>query len=260
VLSSQQLPGTTGNFILDALRPADRARLLAHARRTDLQAKEVLAEPGRIVSRVYFPIGSIVSLINVMSDGSAMETFMVGREGMVGLCVFLGNGAAPNVRAVVHVPGEALSVDAMEFERQANGWGMLRTTLYAYTNALLVEAAQEIACARLHPLEARLSRCLLMMQDRAGTPEFSLTQELLSEMLGVHRPSLTVAALSLQKEGLISYRRGHVRIVDQPGLMEAACECYPVITAAFEDLVGAARSNDSRASVISLTDPAGAGR
>jgi CRP-like cAMP-binding protein len=229
----------TGNLLLDALPREERKQLVAKMRRERLRLGQVLAEPDRPTTRVHFPVGVVISLITTMSDGSAMETAMVGREGIVGIEVFLGNSTVGNIWAITQVPGEVLSLSSEEFEREVTASPELSATLRAFTNALLIQEAQAVACARLHSLDHRLSRLLLMTQDRAGTDEFPFTQESMSDMLGVHRPSVTLAARALHEKGLIRYHRGSMTILNRDGLAHTACECYSTMTSALGRLTGA---------------------
>jgi CRP-like cAMP-binding protein len=229
----------TGNLLIDALPDEDRGRLVEKMRFEKVGLRQVLAQPELPMKTVHFPLGAVISLITTLSDGSAMETAMVGREGIVGITVFLGDSTVSNVWAIAQVPGAALSLSAEEFERQASDSPKLAATLLAYTNALLIQEAQAVACARLHSVEHRMSRLLLMTEDRAGAEQFPLTQEGMSAMLGVHRPSVTLTAITLQERGLIRYRRGWMTILDRGGLINATCECYATMTLALGRLTGA---------------------
>jgi CRP-like cAMP-binding protein len=226
-------PGASGNGLIDLLGTDERKRFLARTTRRHLVAREVISEPARTLVHVLFPVGAVISLITTMSDGSAAEVAMVGREGMVGMPVFLGNHTLGNVRAVTQVPGDALAMGVRDLRRAVPGKGRLSDVLDGYANALLAQAAQEVACARLHSLEQRFTRFLLMTSDRAGVEEFPLTHDFLSDLLGVRRPSVSVAANALQVAGLIQYPRGSLTILDVPGLRASTCECYSLITAAF---------------------------
>jgi CRP-like cAMP-binding protein len=229
----------TGNLLLDALPLEERKHLVPKMRRERLRLRQVLAEPNRPTTRVHFPVGVVISLITTMSDGSAMETAMVGREGIVGIEVFLGDSTVGNFWAITQVPGDVLSLSSEEFEREVGASPGLSATLLGFTNALLIQEAQAVACARLHSLDHRLSRLLLMTQDRAGRDEFPLTQESMSDMLGVHRPSVTLAARALHEKGLIRYHRGCMTILNRDGLADATCECYSTMTSALGRLTGA---------------------
>jgi CRP-like cAMP-binding protein len=229
----------TGNLLIDALPDEDRARMVAKMRFERLGLRQILAQPELPMRTVHFPVGVVISMITTLSDGSAMETAMVGREGIVGITVFLGDSAVSNLWAITQVPGDSLSMSAEEFEREVSSSPKLAATLRGYTNALLIQSAQAIACARLHSVEHRLSRLLLMTEDRAGVDQFPLTQESMSAMLGVHRPSVTLAARTLQEKGLIHYRRGWMTILERDGLISATCECYATMTWALGRLTGA---------------------
>jgi CRP-like cAMP-binding protein len=156
---------------------------------------------------------------------------------MVGLPVFLGTDTMGNVRAIVQVAGQALGIEAKVFRAMLDEAPKLRDVLGAYTQALLSEAAQEVACNRQHTIDERLARWLLMTQDRVRSDAIHLTQEFLAKMLGVRRPSVTVAAGILQRDGLIQYRRGDMQILDREGLEKVTCECYDRITGEYERLL-----------------------
>jgi CRP-like cAMP-binding protein len=177
------------------------------------------------------------SLVILMRDGQAVEAGTVGNEGMVGLPVFLGAETSPH-RAFSQIPGEALRMRAKDFMEELERDGPLRRRLGLYNQALMNQMAYSVACNRLHSVEERMCRWLLMCNDRVGADQFPLTQEFLAQMLGVRRPSVTVVAGVLQKAGLIAYARGRVVILDRPRLEAASCECYQVVREEFDRLLG----------------------
>ncbi|MDQ3973109.1 MAG: Crp/Fnr family transcriptional regulator [Actinomycetota bacterium] len=225
------------NRLLAALPQAEARRLASICESVDLQSKAVLYEAGETVEDVYFSTGAVVSLVHVAADGSVVEVATIGNEGMAGLPAFLGTGSSPG-RAVTQIPGGALRAAAGAFRELADASGALHDRLQRYTQALLTQAAQNGVCHRLHSMEARCSRWILQTSDRAQSAEFPLTQEFLAEMMGVRRPSVTVAAGTLQQAGFIRYRRGRMAVVDREGLKAAACECYDVITEEYDRLLG----------------------
>lgn len=228
----------TGNYLLDRIPAATRGRLVESSRPVALELRQVLWEPGQELTRVHFPTRqAVVSLLIVMRDGATVEMASVGVEGMVGLPVFFGRPWWPNLRAIVQVAGEALVVPADVLAHEAERSKELRDVLSTYAQVLMAQTGQTLACNRLHPLEQRCSRWLLMMHDRARTDEFPFTQEFLADMLGVQRPTVTVVAGMLQKAGFIRYHRGRMEILNREGLESSSCECYQVIRAEFERLL-----------------------
>jgi CRP-like cAMP-binding protein len=192
--------------------------------------------PSASSSHVYFPIGVVISLVTSMEDGTAVELATVGREGMVGLPVFLGTGSLP-IQAFGQIPGEALRVTAEAFRAEIKRNGPLVQVLNRYMQALFIQVAQVAACNRVHLVEQRRARWLLQTHDRVGADQFLLTQEFLAQMLGVRRAGVSVAAGLLQKAGLIRYARGRITILDRPGQESAACECYRVVRREFDRLL-----------------------
>jgi CRP-like cAMP-binding protein len=186
---------------------------------------DVLYEPEDRIHDVYFPGRSVVSLLTVVDGHSALEVGLVGHEGMVGIPLALGV-AVSSVRALVQGSGPAMRMSAGNFRKALDASQPLQRGLHRYTHGLMAQITQTAACNRFHVVEARLARWLLMTQDRLGSGKFRLTHEFLSHMLGVRRVGVTHAASTLQRQGLIEYRRGDIRIVERAGLEAAACTCY----------------------------------
>jgi CRP-like cAMP-binding protein len=231
-------PPAVENRLLAALPASDRARLLARAETVHLDLRRSVHEANETIPHVYFPLNGVVSLTSQMEGGDVVEVGLVGREGVVGLPVFLGVDASP-FRAFAQVAGEGRRVAAAAFrEVVARGDG-LHDVLLRYTHVLLTQTAQAAACNRLHPVEQRLARWLLMTHDRVGEDRFPLTHEFLGVMLGVRRASVTIAAGTLQQVGLIHYHRGQITVLDRPGLEAAACDCYRLIRAEYERVLPA---------------------
>jgi CRP-like cAMP-binding protein len=222
------------NALLAALPAEARGMLTEGSRLVHLAQKRVLWEPGQASDSVYFPLSGVISLVTVMGDGDMVEVATVGREGMVGLHRFLGSPTMPNVRAISQVAGDSVEVDADAFREASAPPGPLHVMIERYALVMQVATAQEVACNRLHPLEMRCARWLLTTREQVGADGFGLTQEFLSEMLGVRRATVTIAAGMLQKAGLIRYRRGWIEILDPGRLAEAACECHGVIRGEYE--------------------------
>jgi CRP-like cAMP-binding protein len=216
------------NRLLAALPRGEYRRLLPELEQVAMPFAAVLYEAGGLIRHVYFPNDSIVSLLSVVADRSTLEVGVVGNEGMAGIPVFLGVGTSRN-RAIIQGAGTAMRMKASVLRREAEGAGALRHLLHLYTHSLLTQVSQSAACNRFHLVEARLARWLLTMHDRLRSDEFRLTQEFMSDMLGVRREGVSKAAGALQKDGLINYSRGRIKILDRAGLEAVACECYVVV-------------------------------
>ncbi|HST21694.1 MAG TPA: Crp/Fnr family transcriptional regulator [Blastocatellia bacterium] len=224
------------NRILRALPAKEYKRLVAHLEQVPLPFAEVLYEPGDTIEYVYFPNVGVVSLLSTVEDRSTLEVGVIGNEGMVGLSVLLGVKTSPN-RALVQGEGSAMRMKAATLRKAMNGDGSLQKLLYLSTHALMTQISQSAACNRFHIVEARLARWLLMTHDRTGTDEFRLTQQFLSDMLGVRRVGVTNAATALQKNKLITYSRGQITVLNRAGLEAAACKCYSIIKAEYDSFL-----------------------
>ena len=224
------------NRLLRALPRKEYKRLVAHLEQVPLLFAEVLYEPGDTIEYVYFPNDGIVSLLSTVEDRSTLEIGVIGNEGMVGISVLLGVKTSPN-RALVQGEGSAMRMKAAALRKAMNGDGSLQKLLYRSTHALMTQISQSAACNRFHTVEARLARWLLMTHDRMGTDEFRLTQQFLSDMLGVRRVGVTNAATALQKNKLITYSRGHITVLNRAGLEAAACKCYSIIKAEYDSFL-----------------------
>lgn len=215
------------NLLLDSLPPIERTPLLDRGDVVSLDVEDVLYEPGEAMDHVHFPLSCVVSLLTTLSAGLNIETATIGREGMVGLDLFLGADRSPNVRAVVQMPGAALRLQTPDFRGVMDG-AKLSHALRAYSRTLLLQATQAVACNQAHTTSERLARWLLQTSDRTGKEEIPLTQEFLSEVIGVRRASISEAVNELRARGGVTSRRGAIRIVDR-ALEDAACECYGLI-------------------------------
>lgn len=201
-----------------------------------LRLKKVLQEPDHPISHVYFVTNGVVSLVNEPDHGEIVEVATIGREGMVGFHIVLGADTMPN-RALVQVPGEGFRLEAARFRRFVDTHPDFRILLTRYTMALLNQIAQNASCNRLHEVQERCARWLLQTHDRVDGDSFPLTHEFLGQMLGVHRPTVSIAAGMLQKAGLITYARGIITIIDRPGLEGASCSCYRFIEREYKRLL-----------------------
>jgi CRP-like cAMP-binding protein len=216
------------NHLLAALATDDLARLLPRLEAVYLPLGKMLYEPGMQMQHAYFPTTSIMSLHYVMASGASAEAAGVGNEGIVGVSLFLGGDSTAS-SAVVQTAGHAYRLDARSLKDEFKCAGSLQRMLLRYTQALITQMAQTAACNRHHSVDQQLSRWLLLTLDRGLPRELVMTQELVASMLGVRREGITEAAGKLQQAGCISYRRGHITVLDRAGLETRACECYQVV-------------------------------
>lgn len=217
-----------GNWLLDALPDAAYERLALNLKPVSFSLGQVIYESGGKIDNVYFPTTSHVSLLYTMLNGSTAEMGLVGNEGVLGVALFMGGETTHN-RAVIQGSGEALKLKAKAAQEEFARGGEFQHLLLRYTMSLITQISQTAVCNRLHSVEKRLCRWLLMTHDRTHSDELQMTQEFISHMLGVRREGVTHAAGSLQQRGLISYVRGHIKIVDRPRLEQYVCECYEVV-------------------------------
>ncbi|MEN9481219.1 MAG: hypothetical protein RLZZ298_2614 [Pseudomonadota bacterium] len=216
------------NHLLAALPPAEFEVLAAHLELVTMRLGQMLYEPGGQLQHAYFPTTSIISLHYVMESGASAETAGVGNEGMLGVSLFMGGDTTPS-SAVVQTAGHAYRLERRLLKQEFERGGLLQKLLLRYTQALLTQMAQTAVCNRHHSLEQQLCRWLLLTLDRLPSNELVMTQELVASMLGVRREGITVAAGDLQRAGYISYRRGHIAVLNRAGLEASSCECYAVV-------------------------------
>jgi CRP-like cAMP-binding protein len=216
------------NRLLAALPRSEYRRLLSGLEPIHLKHGDVLYQPGKAMRHAYFPGTCLVALFAVAEEYTALEIGSVGSEGILGIPLALGV-AVSSVRALVQGSGTAMRIKAVRFCRELDRSPRLRRAILRYAHLRMVEAAQMAVCSRFHRLEARLARLLLMTRDHMQSDDLSLTHEFLAQMLGVRRVGVTAAAGALQQRGLISYRRGNIRILDGGGLEAASCRCYLIV-------------------------------
>lgn len=233
--TSLLLDGVPRNRLLAALPRPELELILPSLTRVDLATGMTIYEPATPITHVYFVLSGIVSMVSQMREGT-VEVGTVGCEGMTGLPIVLAADTMPS-RAFVQVPGEALVMHTDDLRRAMDDSPTLRRLLFRYVLALFDQTAQHAACNRLHALEERCARWLLMTHDRVDGDILLLKQQFLAEMLGVHRPAVTLAAGALQKAGIIRYSRGKVTVLDRAALESAACECYAIVTRRAEELL-----------------------
>lgn len=228
-------PDRAENRLLNAIPAAERRRVVGLGETVTLDVRKVLFEPGRPVQSVYFPYSGVISLVTPLRDGHVVEVATVGNEGVVGVPLFAGG--ALTVCAVSQFRGSGLRVPAAAFLAEAARGTSLSDVVNRYLAALFGQISQAVACNRLHSSEERLSRWLLTTHDRVGRDHFSITHELLSQMLGSSRVTVTLSAGTLQTAGLIEYRRGQLTILNRSGLQQVACECYAAIKHALDGAI-----------------------
>jgi CRP-like cAMP-binding protein len=220
-----------------ALPPAERERLFPHMKLVEMAFGTVLNESGVVLRHIYFPVDSIVSLLYVLNNGASAEIAVVGNEGAVGVSLFMGGETTPS-RAVVQSAGSAYRLSRARLKEEFNRHGQLLHVLLRYTQSLITQMAQTAVCNRHHALDQQLCRWLLLSLDRLDSTELRVTQELIASMIGVRREGVTEAAGRLQKLGVIRYSRGKITVLDRPRLEELSCECYAVVKAETDRLLG----------------------
>ena len=235
-MSTQPRP-PTANHILAHLPPEDYERLAAHLEEVKLTNGQVLQESGELIEHVYFPINSMVSLVSETAAGESVEVGVIGYEGMEGIPAVLGVDRSPH-RVLVQYPDGAMRLRADVLRAEFKRGGPLHNLLLRFTHGMLLQTSQVAACNRLHTVAERLARWILMSHDRCQCADLPFTHEFLALMLGVRRAGVTEAAIILQAESYINYRRGHIHILDREGLEAFACDCYAVIKAEFDLLTG----------------------
>ncbi|HJQ11058.1 MAG TPA: Crp/Fnr family transcriptional regulator [Gemmatimonadaceae bacterium] len=218
------------NHLLRLLPDNELDAVLSASDTVRIQAKQMIFRRDEPIRFIYFPHDCVISLVTELEDGNSVEAMTVGCDGFVGLAVF---HSVPSSRltAIGQISGEAVRVPTHDFQRLSRECDDLNRLLHRYSQYVFESVSQSAACNRMHVIEQRCARWLLMSEDRVGRNQFDLTQEFLAEMLGVRRPGVTVAMGALEKAGLISHGRGRIAVVDRPGLEKVACECYGAIKA-----------------------------
>lgn len=227
------------NGLLAALPPEVFERWLPVLEPVDLPLGTVLYESGGVQPYVLFPTTSIVSLIHILESGASAEIAIIGHEGLVGSALFMGGNTAPN-RAIVQCAGRGVRLPADFLVAEFNAHLPVMHLLLRFTQALITQMSQTAVCNRHHSLDQQLCRWLLLSLDRLPDNRIAMTHELIANMLGVRREGVTEAAGKLSKEGLISYRRGHIRVLDRAGLERCSCECYAVVKKEYDRLLAPA--------------------
>lgn len=224
------------NNLLAAMPEAEFARLLPHLELVPMLLGDLLIDSGAKLNHVYFPTTAIISLHYLLENGGSSEIAGVGKEGLVGVSLFMGGNSTPS-RAVVQTGGYGYRLKAHLLMEEFDRSGPVMRLLLRYTQALLTQMSQTAVCNRHHTVEQQLCRWLLLTLDRLPSNELTMTQELIANMLGVRREGVTEAAGRLQGYGYISYRRGHITVLDRKGLESDVCECYGVVKKEFARLL-----------------------
>ena len=236
-MTTRQSNRRPANHLLRSISRAEQQRLLDTMERIELIPRKVLYDPDKPIKHVYFPEDGVVSLVRNMKEGSILEVATIGKEGMVGLPVFLGAVSSP-LQAFAQVPGHALRMSTADFKREVMNGSGLRRVLERYTQALFTQLSQSVACNRLHSIEQRCARWLLYTADRVKDSRFMLTQEFLAQMLGVRRASVNRFLQDFQRKAMIEYKQGQMRIKDRGKLEAVSCECYFVVKKEYQKLTG----------------------
>lgn len=223
------------NALLAQLPDGEYAQLRPALKLERSQRKRSAYAAHAPINQVFFPLNAVFSLVALADGPLTIEVATIGHEGFVGLPVFLGASSSPQT-AYCQVPGDSARLDVADFRRALAHDGALHALLSRFTQATMVQVAQNVVCNRTHPAEKRMARWLLTTQDRVGREQFELTQEFLAQMLGVHRPTVSETAQRIQTQGMIRYSRGVITVLDRKQLEKTACECYDVIKAEFDDI------------------------
>jgi CRP-like cAMP-binding protein len=234
------------NALLAILPVDEYNRIVPALEVVPLKLKHVLQKPGEEIQHVYYPGGGFCSILTVLEDGGMVEVATIGREGVVGVSAAWDDGAVPSLAMVQAETDTCYRMTVQAFRREMDRRGAFYDVHGRYAQALVGFIMQSTACNVAHSVEQRLARWLLLAQDRISKDEFPLTQEFVAMMLGASRPTVTLVAGTLQKAGLIKYRRGHVTIVDRESLEAASCECYGAATRLLQRVTDGSRSPESR--------------
>lgn len=235
-ISSQPI-SPLANRLLAALDKVEFERLQPNLELVSLSLGQVIYESGTRMTHVYFPTDCIISLLYLMENGTTAEIGVTGYEGVVGIALFMGGQTTPN-RAVVQSAGNAYKMSAKVLQAEFIKGGKFQQSLLRYTQALITQISQTAVCNRLHSVEQQLCRWLLLSYDRLHSNKLVMTHNLIANMLGVRREGITLAAKHLQKQGVISYARGTITLLDRPKLEATVCECYRVVKSEYDRLLG----------------------
>jgi CRP-like cAMP-binding protein len=223
------------NSLLAALLSTEYQRLLPRLEHVSLKHGEIVYRADEDIEAVYFLEDAVVAMVDTTDDRRTVEVGLIGREGIVGINIFLGGIGTPD-KAIVQLPGGAMRMKSKDFRKEVRFGSPLQRLLLEYTRTFLAVISQSVACSQHHDIEQRVARWLLTMNDYAGSREFLMIHESIAAMLGVRRVGVTEAARKFQAAALISYRRGRMSVLDKPGLEKKSCECYRFIRRQYERL------------------------
>jgi len=225
------------SHLLAALPQEEFDRVVSKLEPVSLRLGKVLYESGDKLEYVYFPTTAIISLLYIMENGATAEIGVLGNDGILGIALFMGGDTTPN-RAIIQSAGEALKMSAKDLKAEFTLGGVFHNLLLRYTQALITQISQTAVCNRLHPIEQQLCRWLLLSHDRLDSNMLIMTHDLISNMLGVRREGVTLAAQKLAAQGLIRNDRGTITVLDRPGIESQVCECYKVVNDEYRRLLG----------------------
>lgn len=231
------LDDARNNFLLASLHDDELNRITPKLETVDLELGEVLYESGEKMDHIYFPTTAIISMLYIMENGGTAEIGVVGNDGVVGISLFLG-GETTTSRAIVQSAGELLRMKEADLKTEFRKSGRFQELLLRYTQAILTQISQTAVCNRLHSIDQQLCRWLLLSHDRLRSDKLVMTHDLISNMLGVRREGITLAAKKLAARKLIANKRGTVTVIDRLGLEAASCECYAIVNAEYNRLLG----------------------
>ena len=223
------------NDILAALIATEYKRLLPRLEHVTLKSGEIIYRADQDIDAVYFPEEAVVAMVDTTDDRRTVEVGIIGREGIVGINIFLGGVVTPD-RAIVQLSGGAFRMESKDLQKEVRFGSPLQRLLLDYTRVFVAVISQSVACSQHHKIEQRLARWLLTMNDYAGSREFMMNHQSIAAMLGTRRVSITEAARRFQADALVSYRRGRMTVVNKPGLREKSCECYGFIRQQYQSL------------------------
>lgn len=229
---------TIKNLLLASLPRDVYARIEPDLKMVSLAHGEVLHRPGEEIHDIYFPTTCMISITVTMGGGQTVETGAIGRREVVGINAFMGGRETTQTEYIVQIPGDAIRIAADPLKEEFDRSKEMRDVMLKYTQAMIAQISQNVACNRLHSMEERCARWLLEVRERIESDEFPLTQEFIAEMLGVRRAGVTEAAGKLKERGLIDYTRGQIHVIDAQGLKAVSCECYMVLKEEYDRLLG----------------------
>jgi len=230
-------PNKPNNRLLAALSQEANQRLSPHLQQVELPQREILYRPGEECNYAYFPSHSVISSVAIVDDGSATEIGIIGSEGMIGLPIILGTDYTLNTFAIVQIGDGGYKIAAQKLREEFNRQAELYRLLMHYIQARIVQISQTAACNRYHTVEQRLARWLLMVSDSIQKEEFQLTQKFISQMLGVRRSGVSVAASKFQQADIIRYSRGSIKIISHKKLEASSCKCYDLVSHEYNRLM-----------------------